>query len=242
MIKEDFASPIDNIPNEDESTSNEDIELIKEIQSIDKTYDRRVKNTSVVLPSNNFTFSKSFNVKRNPKYSSSNNSNLLSKVNSANKMRLTKASLGIQDKLHDILYSLNKSTKSSTNFTHFTQLSKTAEFPLNSARNSKLIYNKNSPLRHNANLPLKIDRLKKTLEIDSRTERNGMNLFKMRLVNQKKIHDEDRKKEISTAIQTEEVQKNLDSFENFDKDEEFIQEQPINNNIELFQLLFYLYS
>ena len=86
MIKEDFASPIDNIPNEDESTSNEDIELIKEIQSIDKTYDRRVKNTSVVLPSNNFTFSKSFNVKRNPKYSSSNNSNLLSKVNSANKM------------------------------------------------------------------------------------------------------------------------------------------------------------
>ena len=234
MIKEDFASPIDNIPNEDESTSNEDIELIKEIQSIDKTYDRRVKNTSVVLPSNNFTFSKSFNVKRNPKYSSSNNSNLLSKVNSANKMRLTKASLGIQDKLHDILYSLNKSTKTSTNFTHFTKLSKTAEFPLNSARNSKLIYNKNSPLRHNANLPLKIDRLKKTLEIESRTKRNGMNLFKMRLVNQKKIHDEDRKKEISTAIQTEEVQKNLDSFENFDKDEEFIQEQPINNNIELF--------
>ena len=56
----------------------------------------------------------------------------------------------------------------------------------------------------------------------------------MRLVNQKNIHDEDRKKEISTAIQTEEVQKNLDSFENFDKDEEFIQEQPINNNIELF--------
>ena len=98
----------------------------------------------------------------------------------------------------------------------------------------QLIYNKNSPLRHNANLPLKIDRLKKTLEIESRTERNGMNLFKMRLVNQKKIHDEDRKKEISTAIQTEEVQKNLDSFENFDKDEEFIQEKPINNNIELF--------
>ena len=89
-------------------------------------------------------------------------------------------------------------------------------------------------MRHNANLPLKIDRLKKTLEIESRTGRNGMNLFKMRLVNQKKSHDEDRKKEISTAVQTDEVQKNLDSFENFDKDEEFIQEQPINNNIELF--------
>lgn len=223
FLKEDLTSPIiknEDVNNSNKSSSIEDIELLNEIKSFDKKIYKKkknIKNFSIIFPKNNFTFSKIDNI--NTKYHTPRG--FIPSLKFQPKIKLTKTSLSIQNKIQEILKNLNK-TAHTQNTNTFTTLTANKE-KINSLKHSKLILNKNPPAYNDFHS--KIQNLKKSLSIEpiekSKTERHSP----------MKNNNNMDKNEISTVFQTEEIlnnnKNNLDSFEK--ELEKFNNNEPVIN-------------